>query len=366
MHVVKIRRIINSSPMESYTTEDNNDDMEILNGFLNISSKKNNAYDEDKEKKKKKKKRKKKGKKKKDPNKIGNIDIDKLNLFDDEEDKEKEDESDTDKIYEKRFNGSLILLTNLMKEINKVSIGANEFLDKMMKGKVRASPTAIANQTSTVNSLFSTKLSTIKEITAINSKISDLEIKRATAENKDKNKSNDETNNALIIDKMFDKLMMSESKIGPDYDDIDDSDDKILTSKKDKKKKSKSINQRIKELQESGEITFSDSELAFRYEKDNVRIVIYKNVNTGRWKFVAINEDGDELYDYPLPDKKNIGKVKLDMESLIAKDGLGREYQIIPVESFDDSDDYLTENNHYIEDDNDEYSDIYDSGFIED
>ncbi len=185
MHVIKINKLVDT-PIESYRSKTNDDDMEILNGFLNLSS--NNI---NKKKSKKKKKKKKKGKKKKNINKIGDIDIDKLNLFDDDNDENKEKKKkkkNSENYYEERFNGSLILLTNLMKEINKTSIDANEYLDKILKGKIKASPTAIATQTATVNSLFSTKLSTIKEITAINSKISDLELKRAAAEGKDKSK----------------------------------------------------------------------------------------------------------------------------------------------------------------------------------
>ena len=123
MHVIKINKLVDT-PIESYRSKTNDDDMEILNGFLNLSS--NNI---NKKKSKKKKKKKKKGKKKKNINKIGDIDIDKLNLFDDDNDENKEKKKkkkNSENYYEERFNGSLILLTNLMKEINKTSIDANE------------------------------------------------------------------------------------------------------------------------------------------------------------------------------------------------------------------------------------------------
>lgn len=362
MHVIKINKLVDT-PIESYRSKTNDDDMEILNGFLNLSS--NNI---NKKKSKKKKKKKKKGKKKKNINKIGDIDIDKLNLFDDDNDENKEKKKkkkNSENYYEERFNGSLILLTNLMKEINKTSIDANEYLDKILKGKIKASPTAIATQTATVNSLFSTKLSTIKEITAINSKISDLELKRAAAEGKDKSKKDKENDNSLIIDKMFSKLIDNDTKLTVDDDDDDDVDKYITSSpssknKNKKKDVSKAIDERIKELEDSGEIEFTDNELAFKYENEDVQIVILKNVNNGRWKFAAYNSDGDELYDYPLPNKKSIGKVKFDMEKLVAKDGLNRQYDVIQVDSFDDNDDYLTEKDNYLDEDDENEDDYID------
>ena len=245
-----------------------------------------------------------------------------------------------------------------MKEIHDTTTDAKEFLDVMKKGKIRCSPTSIATQTSVISNLLSTKLSTIKEITAVNSKISELELKKMAADNKNGEKSGKaiEKDNNLIIDKIFTDILKTDSHIGPEYDDEDDID-KYLSSDSNKKNKNKSIEDRIKELEESGDIEFTDTELAFKYESEDVRIVIYKNMNNNRWKFEALNADGEELYDYPLPDKKKIGKVKFDMEKLIATDGLNRTYEVIPVDEFDDSDDYLNKYTREDFDDDEDYDD---------
>ena len=163
---------------------------------------------------------------------------------------------------------------------------------------------------------------------------------------------------------MFSKLIDNDTKLTVDDDDDDDVDKYITSSpsknKNKKKDVSKAIDERIKELEDSGEIEFTDNELAFKYENENVQIVILKNVNNGRWKFAALNEDGDELYDYPLPNKKSIGKVKFDMEKLVAKDGLNRQYDVIQVDSFDDNDDYLTEKDNYLDEDDENEDDYID------
>ena len=66
------------------------------------------------------------------------------------------------------------------------------------------------------------------------------------------------------------------------------------------------------------------------------------------------------LFDYPLPNKKSIGKVKFDMEKLVAKDGLNRQYDVIQVDSFDDNDDYLTEKDNYLDEDDENEDDYID------
>lgn len=368
MHKIKINRLVDS-PLDYYDEDeikrDESNDLDILNSFISLS---NTAKEHAKPKKKKDKSKKKKKDKSKKKKAKGIYDLSSLDLFDDETDSEtKAKKKEADDFYEYRFNGSLVLLTNLMQEINNSTLDARDFLERMKKGRIKASPTAIATQTANVTSLLGTKLSTIKEITAVNSKISELELKKATTSAREnKGKEDVENNTNLLMDRMFDKLMNSSAnaKIGPEYDDDFDDDDVLVTTKDKSKKKSidKSIDERIRELEEAGEIEFTDSELAFKYENEGVHIVVKKNINNNRWKFEARNSDGDELYDYPLPNKKSIGKMTFDMEQCIAKDGLNRTYQIIPVETLDDDEYSLDGIRRYdVDDEEDEYDeDEYD------
>ena len=49
------------------------------------------------------------------------------------------------------------------------------------------------------------------------------------------------------------------------------------------------------------------------------------------------------------------------MEKLVAKDGLNRQYDVIQVDSFDDNDDYLTEKDNYLDEDDENEDDYIDA-----
>lgn len=369
MHKIKINKLVDSplefelydeSEEETSNNKKRRDDNEILNSFLDLSS----SYKKDKgstTKKKKKKDKKKKDKKKK-KGKV--MDLSSLDIFGEEKsEEEKQKMRESDDFYSKRFNTSLVLLTNLLKEVNDETVVTREYLDNMRSGRIKASPMSISSQTSNVISLAGTRLSIIKEITAVNSKISDLELKKIANDVKNDKGKDAETNNALIIDKMFDKIISQGSTL-PNIDfeeEIEDNVDEPEDGKKKKKKKKgkpsgKSLEERLRELEESGDIEYTDSEKAFKYEKDGVQIVIYKNINNNRWKFVALNSEGDELYDYPLPNKKSIGKVKFDMETETATDGLNRTYKLIMVDAFED-DEYSIDGERSFDLDDEDYED---------
>lgn len=70
----------------------------------------------------------------------------------------------------------------------------------------------------------------------------------------------------------------------------------------------------------------SDVDTQLRYEKENVRIYVrIINNDIDNYEFVAINEDGDEISDYPLPLKT---KISINRSTNIATDTYGRKYFI--------------------------------------
>lgn len=363
--IVKVRRLVDIPTKEKVTMDDN--DIDILNNLISLSSKKTkpNYYDQNsdddedddffgkkKKKDKKKDKKKKKKDKKKDKIKKPKLNLDKLKIFDDEVEKDDVD------FYEQRFSSSLVLLTDSLKEINDTIVDNKRYLNELKSGqigehRIKMSPMTIASQMGNIASLINTKLSAIKQITDVNKSISDLEIKKFNNDIKVNGgkKEGSETNTNLLMDQVFDKLINHNNEIKKAekelYDEEDDDkkkskkkkekikDDDDDNDKKSKKKKEKkeydSIDDRINSLMESGELEFTDNESAFKYERDGVEIAIQKKLKTSEWEFIALNSDGDELFDYPLPDKKNIGKVKFDEKSDTAKDALGQKYNVYYV-----------------------------------
>lgn len=336
MRKVKVRRIVDS-PLEDKKNTMDDRDLQLLSDFISLSLPKNKDKDDDK-KDKKKKKKKDKDKKKKDKKdkkkklKKNKMDLSALNIYeeDDEEEAKKNDE-----FYQYRFRGSLILLKDILKEIDDNIFDNKKFLEDLKQGKigdirVKLSPMTISNQMSNVSGLISTKLNVVKQITDINKVISDFELKKATADGKEKKDESKEQNSKLIMDKMFDSLI-----------NFDMPEDPTITKKKKEKKEKKknkddeydNIDDRIDALIESGEMELTDNEQAFKYEADGgVEIAIEKSLNTGKWNFIALNGDGDEVGDYPLPSKSNVGTVKFSENGETAKDSLGQKYNVYLIE----------------------------------
>lgn len=336
MTKVKIRRLV-PSPLEDEVVDKRAvmaRDKSIIDSLLSMSSKdREKETKEKKTKSKKKKKDKKKKSKKKKKDLIYTMDI-----YNENGGKPKDKNSED--FYEKRFNGSLVLLANLLTEVNEAMIENKDYLHDMRKGKVRSSPMAITSQMSNISSLLGSKLSVIKEITAVNTKISDLELKKSSADAKSSAKQEEQQNNSrFIMDQLFDRVVNSDVTIHT-KDGSKPSKGKGGT-KKSKKQIDDEINARISELEKDGEIEFTDNELAFKYERDGVRIQIQKNMQNDRWKFIAVNDNGDELYDYPVPNKKDVGRVEFDEYTMKAKDKLGNIYDVILEEYPDDGYDSL-------------------------
>lgn len=103
--------------------------------------------------------------------------------------------------------------------------------------------------------------------------------------------------------------------LSPSEDDYDSNDLDMLKS-------------RERELVKTGDIKYNEYEMSMKYE-NSVSLDIYKNKETGKWRFVAMNRDtGMEVEDYPLPSKKSCGNMKFDDDRCTAIDSLGKTYVV--------------------------------------
>lgn len=147
----------------------------------------------------------------------------------------------------------------------------------------------VSNSIETLASLRTSKCNSINQIVQTKLKISQLAM--------NKRKTEDTGVDAAIIAKEFNKLFLQNSAaIQPKnaqgsivqraMSGVAANDDKML-------------DQKIAELEKSGELAFTDNELAIKYEK---RGVVYKVINaSSNPKFVACAQDnGEVLNDYPV------------------------------------------------------------------
>lgn len=348
--VLHLRR--KKSPLDNNTNSITDSDLDLIDRLINMNkrdetakkkskeTKKDYSYDyydgDDKKNKKKKKKDKKKNKKDNKKKNKSVLNLKALKIYEDEDDFDDSDKTkDGENFYEYRFNSSLILLRDLLKEINTTSDEAKDTLVDLKNGKignvaVRVTPMSISTQTSTVASLLSTKLSVLKEITSVNKTISEFELKKQSANEKKSSagKSTDETSK-YMVDKMFTELLNTDIPLDA-ISDITDEQAIETTKKKGKKakKRYKSLDDRINDLEDAGELEFTDNEKAFKYEVTGVNICIRKNLDTGRWNFFAMDNNGEELADYPLPTKTITGRIKFDDKTETAKDEHNTIYDV--------------------------------------
>lgn len=362
--------------------ESNAADLDVLDELINGSYYNKKSYEKKIKKDKKKDKKDKKKKDKKSKNKAkGLLDLDEvvdsdLNQYGQFK---KKVEKESDEFYESRFNGSLILLREILKQVNDQITTTDISLDDLKNSRARGSQTAMTAQTSNMASFLGLKLNIIKEITGVNKTVSDFELKRlkelggadAGGANEDymmneilkkvmnddnigtgdvkpkkkKKKDKKEEKKEKKSKKDLDEAEFVNDIISgeTEYSDLIDDDDELSFGydeedddfEVDNDEIDELLDDRIDELIEDGELEFSETEMAFKYEGD-ARIVIVKNPQNERWRFAALDDEDEEIVDYPLPTKKAVGRVTFDREKGIAKDSLGKIYEIFFVDTNSD------------------------------
>jgi len=359
LRIAKVKRVEPKSQklptsIPSVYKEENDKDLAILNSLMASTRIRDKMHEDKKEKEKKKKekpsKKKKSGKKRQSAiSALYEMSGTNKDIFGEggggtpvpatKADKSAED------FYEQRFDGSIMMLRDLLKNINHMTEDGQAFLDMLKKTPhYRGYLTAITNQTSNLASLVNTKLSIVKEITSVNKSISDLELKRAAREAKEGNAAGGAgASDEFLINQAFAQLM--------------DTDTPTVTTKKKKKKKKLEedpnynfgipedeialedlgeedfddmIDARFDQLVEAEDIVLTDNEQAFHYEGDTgIKIVIRKWLPSERWEFEAVNALGEVLDDHPLPDRDSVGRIQFDKDKGIARDRLGTVYEVM-------------------------------------
>lgn len=243
-------------------------------------------------------------------------------------------------MYKKEFAEEITLLYNLLKETTKFGKDLQETYDYLSKTKVRGVNKYTIELADAILNSKSSKLQIIKEIASIKKTIQDLKLKSDT-KNKDQSQGSTEAmaahyfNNILNYGRSnFIKDLTNGKKVSDDEDDgtVDPRDLMINTSpytggdfNTDR------FMDMIEERLESTENPFRSEEGSkyIEYENLGVKIKIKKCVDTGEWDFVAIDRNGMQIYDYPLPRKADCGKMKFSPDGSYGTDAQGRTYDVI-------------------------------------
>ena len=184
------------------------------------------------------------------------------------------------------------------------------------------------------------KLNIIKEINSIKKTIADLTMK-AEAKTKDgDNKNNPEYlasayfKNVLMHGRSNFIDNMTNQDLPNNYPD-DDYESMIDSIEKEDKRdilSEEDIYNKIlmDRLEHIGNPYRSSAGTKYiEYENRGVKLFVKKCIDTGEWDFVAIDKNKQQIDDYPVPTKREAGRMKFSDDGEYATDSKGRIYNVI-------------------------------------
>jgi hypothetical protein len=245
--------------------------------------------------------------------------------------------------FKKEFAEELTLLYSLLDEVNKF----NKELEKKYKAVEGSKTRGISKWTTElINSMLSaktSKLQILKEISNIKKTIADLKIKQ---DGKKANVEGEKSVDLLAAQYFQNVLKYGRSNfikdMGSVHDDDDEIDDLVEQIEKNKMSYSSDELERIQSyieerLETEGNPFRSEAGSKYiQYENRGVKICIKRCIDTGEWEFIAIDRDNQQVFDYPLPRKRDVGKVRFSDDGRYATDERGRTYKVIEYFSPDE------------------------------
>lgn len=214
----------------------------------------------------------------------------------------KKKETDPSKKYENKFKPRLKELDKLNDELTDYTNMVVGNVKELYKSRAKGSFKLIADSSSTVASLLSTKLSIIDKKIGITKTIEDLVLKS----NKGAGGPRDDN---FIIDQIMTKITGKPAgalDINAAVNLIDDNDYQSQVN---------AAIANISQLENDGVVQFSESERALQYQDMDPEIVVVADPLEKTWEFICLsdNGNGEEIPDYPLPSKE-LAKMEIDWE----------------------------------------------------
>lgn len=242
--------------------------------------------------------------------------------------KNKKDNND----FKKEFADELALLYNLLDETSKFGKSLEKDLSQLKGSKVRGVSKYTNDLTELILTSKQNKLNILKEITSVKKTIADLKMK---ADAKDKQKDTG-TNSPEYLASAYLRNILNHGRTdfisslsnnpvesdgapmvpGNDYMD-DEDDDKYTQFMMDRLD------------QDDNPYRSSEGSKYIEYENDDVKLHVKKCIDTGEWEFIALNKHGKQIYDYPVPSKRDAGRMKFSDDGNYATDSKGRMYNVI-------------------------------------
>jgi hypothetical protein len=247
--------------------------------------------------------------------------------------------------YKKEFAEELTLLYKLLDEMKKFGKQLESKYNSIDGSKIRGTTKNINELAMAILSSKTNQLSVMREITNIKKTVAELKLKAE----KDSKAAQLQNNSAELISTSFLQKIMKNGRNhfvdALNSNGVEDDDDDgieindIIGERSGGNRYTQSYvgldNDAIMQDIENrlnntpNNLRSEEGNKYIQYENKGVKICVKKCIDTGEWDFIAVDKDNQAVYDYPLPRKKEIGKMKFTDDEAYAIDGFGRRYRVM-------------------------------------
>lgn len=241
--------------------------------------------------------------------------------------------------FKKEFAEELTMLYDLLDETNKFGKKLDKIFESTQNSKARGMSKYTADTVTAILSSKQNKLQILKEIASVKKTIQDLKIKH-DGKNKDNADNSSDAAAAAYLSNIvkygrsnFLKAVDDDKAIDAIIKKDTGSDDEDFYFDEEHEEFDSIIHERL--MNEGNPFRTELGNTYIELENRKVSIVIKKCIDTGDWEFIALDKDNQQVWDYPLPSKDNIGKLKFSGDNRYATDKLGRSYKVIEYYSDD-------------------------------
>ena len=245
--------------------------------------------------------------------------------------KYKEDENE----YKKEFAEELAMLYDLLEETNKFSKKLTKKYDSIDGSKAKGTSKYLTELIESILGATTNKLQIIKEINSLKKNIQELKIKSDSKYSKMggdgslEDGANSFFQNIMGVGRNnFVSALNGEPDIhfsNPEYSNDDDIE--YVNSLPDAQDALHDIiNDR---LENEGCIRSEEADKYIIYENLKPELRILRSAADNTWEVIAVDKDEHRIIDYPVPSKRDLGKMKFSADGKYATDAYGRSYRVI-------------------------------------
>ena len=244
-------------------------------------------------------------------------------------DKYKEDENE----FKKEFAEELTMLYDLLDDANKFNKKLIKKYDSIDGSKAKGTSKYLNDLIASVLTSNTNKLQIIKEITNLKKTIQELKIKSdgkyaKTGDDSLESQANSFFSNIMSVGRNnFISALNGDDMQFVDVEYSSDADIEYANTLPDVQNE---IHDRISErLMNEDSLRSTEAEKYIIYENLQPEYKILRSAMDNTWEVIAVDKDGHRIHDYPVPSKKDLGRMKFSSDGNYATDAYGRSYKVI-------------------------------------